>query len=83
MFISVYEFGDQHRRPTSSLSTSYSHKLSIDGSNLFECTDVDRSSCSIGGRASAEIAMNQEIQQVILGSNQRKDFLGSDGGRRS
>eukprot|EP00956_Cyclotella_meneghiniana_P022416 scaffold42451_cov66-Cyclotella_meneghiniana.AAC.3 len=65
-FISVYDVGDQHRRPTSRLSSFYSHKLSIDGSHLFECTDVNRSSCSIGGRATAEIATTQEIQQVIL-----------------
>ena len=41
----------------------------MDGSNLFECTGVDHSSCSIGGRAFGEIVTNQEIQQVILGSS--------------
>ncbi|KAL3797523.1 hypothetical protein HJC23_009887 [Cyclotella cryptica] len=68
-FLSVSSIGDQHRKPISNLSANYSHKLSADGSYLFECTDVERSSCSIGGRAAANVGTTQEIQQVTIGSS--------------
>ena len=68
-FVSVHETGDQQRKLTSSLSSSFSHKLSVDGSHLFECTDVEKSFCSIGGRTTAKVGTNQEIQQIIVGSS--------------
>ena len=63
-FISVYDIGDQHRRPTSSLSTSYSYKLSIDGSNV---SDVDRSSCSIGGEPLPKLQRSKRFSRRFLG----------------
>ena len=46
-FVSV--FGDQHHRPTSKLSSITSHEFSIDGAYLFECSDISRTLCNIGG----------------------------------
>ena len=80
-FVSVHEVGDQHRRLTSSLSSSYSHKLSVDGAHLFECTDMDQSLCSIGGRATASVGSNQEIQQIVIGSS--SSFTVTVGGETS
>ncbi|KAL7514942.1 hypothetical protein ACHAXN_013076 [Cyclotella atomus] len=77
-FVSIYDTGDQHRRATSCLSDSFSHKLSADGSHLFECTDVDRASCSIGGRATASIGTTQEVQRVILGPSSFSVTIGSE-----
>ena len=54
-FVSLNNMGDQHYRSTSKLSSRDSHRLSVDGSYLFECSDVRRSTCSIGGRAVANV----------------------------
>ena len=60
-FVSLKKMGDQHYRSTSKLSSRASHRLSVDGLYLFECSDVRRSTCSIGGRAVANVGTVQEI----------------------
>lgn len=78
--VSVYEIGDQHQRYTSKLSTRTSHKLSVDGSYLSECSDVSRTTCSVGGRAVANVGTTQEIQSITIADS---PFSVSFGGETS
>ena len=65
-FVSLNTLGDQHYRHTSKLSSRTSHKLSVDGSFLFQCSDVARTTCSIGGNAVANVGTVQEVQQISI-----------------
>ncbi|KAL7444023.1 hypothetical protein ACHAXM_009254 [Skeletonema potamos] len=68
-FMSVNNNGDQHHRHSSSLSSKVSHKLSVDGSYLFECDDVSRAVCSIGNSAVASVGTVQEIQSITVATS--------------
>jgi len=70
--------GDQHYRHTSKLSTRTSHKLSVDGSFLFECSDVSRSTCSIGGNAVANVGTIQEVQSITIASSPFSVTIGGE-----
>ncbi|KAL7473049.1 hypothetical protein ACHAXS_013421 [Conticribra weissflogii] len=77
-FVSPNRVGDQHNRRTSMLSPHVSHKLSIDGSHLFECTDERRSSCLIAGNAVADVETTQEIQSIVIASSSFSVTVGAE-----
>eukprot|EP00985_Skeletonema_marinoi_P002205 scaffold893_cov143-Skeletonema_marinoi.AAC.9 len=77
-FISVNHNGDQHHRHSSNLSPSVSHKLSADGSYLFECNDVSRAVCSIGNNAMAAVGTVQEIQSIIFATSPLTVTIGEE-----
>ncbi|KAL7541113.1 LOW QUALITY PROTEIN: hypothetical protein ACHAXR_012985 [Thalassiosira sp. AJA248-18] len=79
-FVGVESKGDQHHRPMSKLSSSTSHKLSAEGSYLFECSDVTRGTCSIGGSSVANVGTLQEVQRITVASS---PFSVSVGGETS
>ncbi|KAL7554112.1 hypothetical protein ACHAWF_017504 [Thalassiosira exigua] len=77
-FVSLNNLGDQHRRHLSTLSPRESHKLLVDGSYLFECVDVSRSSCSIGGRSSVNVGTVQEVQRITVASSPFSVTIGGE-----
>ena len=77
-FISVNHNGDQHYRHSSSLSPNVSHKLSADGSYLFECNDVSRTVCSIGSSAVASVGTVQETQSVNVATSPLTVTIGGE-----
>ena len=77
-FISVNHNGDQHHRHSSNLSPSVSHKLSADGSYLFECNDVSRAVCSIGTYAMATVGTVQEIQSITFATSPLTVTIGGE-----
>ena len=60
--------GNQHRRRLSKLDLLYSHNLAVDGSHLYECTDLELKICSKGGNAKATLGTVQETQEFTVGS---------------
>ncbi|KAL9181119.1 hypothetical protein ACHAXT_009924 [Thalassiosira profunda] len=77
-FASLNTLGDQHHKPTSALSLMSSHKLSVDGSYLFECSDVGRTTCSIGGNAVATVGTVQEVQSITVASSPFSVTIGGE-----
>ena len=78
MFVSHYHPGDQHYRHNSKLASRFSHKLSVDGSYLFECSDVGRTTCTIGGRAVANVGTVQEVQEIEIASSPFSVTIGEE-----
>eukprot|EP00957_Ditylum_brightwellii_P034078 2581260-Ditylum_brightwellii.AAC.1 len=68
-FIALPYPGDQHYRPISKLGLGYSHKLSVDGSFLRECSDLELSLCSNSGFTTAYVGSTQETQQIVTGTS--------------
>ena len=77
-FVSLNNLGAQHHRHNLKLSSSASHKLSVDGSYLFECSDVSRATCSIRGSAVANIGTTQEIQRITVASSPFSVTIGGE-----
>ena len=77
-FASLKNIGDQHYRPTSKLSSRSSHRLSVDGSYLFECSDVRRATCTIGGKAVANVGTVQEVQEINVASSPFSVTIGGE-----
>ncbi|KAL7442689.1 hypothetical protein ACHAXH_009869 [Discostella pseudostelligera] len=77
-FVSLNHQGDQHYRHISKLASRFSHKLSVDGSYLFECSDVSRTTCTIGGRAVANIGTVQEAQEIEIASSSFTVTIGGE-----
>ena len=68
-FVSTSVVGDQHIRHMSKFQTATSHKLSVNGSNLFECTDADRASCFMSPNTVATVGTAQERQMITTASS--------------
>ena len=77
-FVSVNQIGDQHYRHSSHLSPNVSHKLSVDGSFLFECNDISRAICSIGNSVEATVGSIQEIQRVTFATSPLTVTIGGE-----
>ena len=77
-FVSLKNMGDQHYRSTSKLSSRNSHRLSVDSLYLFKCSDVHCSTCSIGGRAVANVGMVQEVQAINVATSPFQLRLGEN-----
>ena len=77
-FVSLKHMGNQHYRPTSMLSSHASHRLSVDGSYLFECSDVLRATGSIGGKVVANIGTVQEVQEIHVASSPFSVTIGGE-----
>jgi len=66
-FVQMPYPGDQHYRYLSTLQTGLSHKLSVDGTNLLECTSPIRgTTCGNTKEAKVVVGTVQEVQRVIL-----------------
>ena len=77
-FVSLKNVGDQHHKPTSKLSSRSSHRLSVDSSYLFECSDVSRATCTIGGKAVASVGTVQEVQEITVASSPFSVTIGGE-----
>ncbi len=77
-FISVNRNGDQHHRHSSDLSPNVSHKLSVDGSYLFECNDMSRAVCSNGNSVMATVGTVQETQSITFASSPLTVTIGGE-----
>lgn len=77
-FVSLKNLGDQHHRPTSKLSSRSSHRLSVDSSYLFECSDLSRATCTIGGKAVGSVGTVQEVQEITVASSPFSVTIGGE-----
>ncbi len=77
-FVSLKNMGDHHYRSTSKLSSRVSHRLSVDGLYLFECSYVRRSTCSIRGRAVAIVGTVQEVQEINVATSPFSVTIGGE-----
>ena len=77
-FVSLKNMGDQHYRSTSKLSSRDSHRLSVDSLYLFKCSDVHCSTCSIGGRAVANVGTVQEVQEINVPTSPSSVTIGGE-----
>lgn len=68
-FVTFMTPGDQHRRHESPLNTHYSHKLSVDGTYLLACCEVSLQNCTADDSIFSSIGTKQEVQDILLGSN--------------
>ena len=68
-FVSTSIAGDQHIRHRSEFQTATSHKLSVNGSNLFECANADRVSCFMSPNTVATVGTTQERQVITAASS--------------
>ena len=78
VFVSLKNMGDQHYRSTSKLSSRNSHRLSVDSLYLFKCSDVHCSTCSIGGRAVANVGTVQEVQEINVPTSPSSVTIGGE-----